>query len=91
MIHTAVETDIPVHAGAASQDSEARFHAFMTASSEVVYRMSPDWTRMRQFNGRGFLADTAEPTGHWMERYIHPADQATVQAAIRHAIGTCTS
>ena len=70
----------------ALRESEERFRAFVNASSDVVYRMSPDWSLMRQLDGRGFLADTAAPSGTWMSNYILPDDQPMVTAAIEHAI-----
>ena len=47
----------------AAHESEARFRALVTASSDVVYRMSPDWSKMRQLDGRNFIADTEQPSG----------------------------
>lgn len=73
---------------AALAASEERFRAFVTASSDVVYRMSPDWTQMRQLDGRGFLSDTAQPDEDWLRNYIHPDDRPMVQAAIEKAIRT---
>lgn len=70
----------------AIQASEMRFRAFVTASAEVVYRMSPDWREMRHLHGRNFMADTHEPTAQWLNNYIHPRDQARVLAAIDAAI-----
>ena len=70
----------------ALRDSEERFRAFVNAGSDVVYRMSPDWSLMRQLDGRGFLADTAAPSGTWMSNYILADDQPMVKAAIEHAI-----
>ena len=75
-------------AEAALQESETRYRAFVTVSSDVVYRMSPDWAEMRFLDGRGFISDTAEPTEGWMERYIHPDDRPLVKAAIDEAIRT---
>ncbi len=72
----------------ALRGSEARFRALAQASSEVLYRMSPDWSEMRQLTGGGFIADTSNPTRGWMEDYIHPDDQSRVRAAIREAIRT---
>lgn len=72
----------------AMRDSEARFRAFVTASSDVIYRMSPDWSELRQLDGRAFLADTAQPTAGWTAHYIHPDDQLDVRLAIRNAIRT---
>jgi len=66
--------------------SEARYRAFVMASADVIYRMSPDWSQMRQLDGQGFLADTREPTADWMANYIHPDDQALVTEAITRAI-----
>lgn len=75
-----------VQAQAQIRDSEMRFRAFVTASSDVVYRMSPDWREMQQLDGRNFVADAPEPTTHWLQDYIHPQDQAGVLAAIDTAI-----
>ncbi|MFE1599675.1 hybrid sensor histidine kinase/response regulator [Methylobacterium sp. ID0610] len=75
-------------AEAAVRESEGRFRALVNASSDVVYRMSPDWTEMRRLDGRGFLADTEEPSVLWIERYIFPEDRPRVRAAIDEAVGT---
>lgn len=73
-------------AEAALRESEARFRAFVTASADVVYRMSPDWSEMRQLDGRGFIIETAKTRLEWMQNYIHPDDQEMVRAAIASAI-----
>jgi PAS domain S-box-containing protein len=70
----------------ALRESEQRFRALVTASWDAVYRMNPDWSEMRQLRGHDFIADTDTPSGTWLERYIHPDDQARVVAAIREAI-----
>jgi PAS domain S-box-containing protein len=70
----------------ALRKSEERFRALVTASSDVVYRMSPDWSEMRELRGREFIADTASPSRSWLERYIHPDDQPLVLATIQEAI-----
>ncbi len=69
-------------------ESEDRFRALVTATSEVVYRMSPDWKEMRELKGRGFLSNTAAPIAYWLDKYIHPRDQQRVLQAIREAIAT---
>ena len=66
--------------------SEERFRAFVTASSDAVYRMSPDWSEMRQLQGRDFIVGTDKPNSTWLQEYIHPDDQAHVLAAINEAI-----
>lgn len=75
-------------ADAALRESEGRFRALVKASSDVVYRMSPDWTEMRRLEGRGFLSDSIQPSTNWMTGYIPPEEQAMVQAAIRRAVVT---
>jgi PAS domain S-box-containing protein len=66
--------------------SENLFRAFVTTSSDAVYRMSADWSLMRQLRGREFISDTEEPISDWLERYIHPDDRDKVMNAIREAI-----
>lgn len=70
----------------ALRQSEERFRALVSASSDVVYRMSPDWTEMRYLGGGGFLADTKTPSKGWLQQYIHPDDQRDVWAEIQKAI-----
>lgn len=72
----------------ALRESEERFRALVTASSEVVYRVSPDWSEMRQLYGRGFLANTESPTRTWLQEYVPLEDQPHVTAAINEAIRT---
>lgn len=70
----------------ALRQSEERFRAFVTASSDVVYCMSADWREMRHLQGREFIADTFEPDTTWLDKYIHPADQPLVLQTIQQAI-----
>jgi signal transduction histidine kinase/DNA-binding response OmpR family regulator len=70
------------------RESEERFRALVTASSDSVYRMSPDWGTMHQLDGRNFIADTSEPNSKWLQEYIHPDDQSHVRAVIDEAIRT---
>ncbi len=67
---------------------EERFRAYVQATSDAVYRMSADWTEMRQLHGRSFIADQSDPSSTWLEKYIHPDDQARVLQAIAEAIRT---
>jgi PAS domain S-box-containing protein len=69
-------------------ESESRFRALVTATSEVVYRMSPDWKTMFYLRGRDFIPDTEEPSGTWLPKYVHTDDQTYVIAAIDDAIRT---
>jgi PAS domain S-box-containing protein len=74
----------------ALRESEQRFRALVTASSDVIYRMTPDWSGMCQLDGRDFLADTTALNANWLQEYIHPDDQPHVMAVIREAIRTKT-
>ena len=66
--------------------SEGRLAALTRASSDVLYRMSPDWGEMKELDGGGFLADTSDPTRAWLMSYIPEDEQARVTAAIEAAI-----
>lgn len=66
--------------------SEERLRALVTATSDVVYRMSADWAEMRHLQGREFIPDTHEPSRTWLQKYIPPEDQPQVLAAIRAAV-----
>lgn len=72
---------------AALRNSEARLLALSQASSEIHFRMSPDWSEMRELMGGGFLLDTNKGSRDWMENYIpgedHPFCRSKIQEAIR--------
>jgi len=73
-------------AGHAVRASEAQFRALVTATSDIVYRMSPNWSQMRHLLGQNFMADTLEPSDSWLSRYIPDSERARVQAAIDGAM-----
>ncbi len=66
--------------------SEQRFRGLVTATSDVVYRMNPDWTEMWQLDGRAFLADTAAPDRSWLDTCIPADERGRVGAAIAAAV-----
>jgi len=65
---------------------EERFRAMVTASSDIVYRVSPDWTEMRSLVGRDFMPDTDRPSRSWLQTYIPPEDHPRVLAKIQEVI-----
>jgi PAS domain S-box-containing protein len=75
---------------AALREGETHFQALVSASSQVLYRMGPDWREMRQLQGGNFLANTEKPNSNWMAEYIHPDDQPFVQGVIDTAVRTGT-
>lgn len=70
----------------ALRKSEERFRLFVTASSDVLYRMSADWRQMRSLEGRDFLATTGTPSDGWLDTYIPVDERPRVQAEIARAI-----
>ena len=72
----------------ALRESEERFRVLVMASSEMVYRVSPDWSEMLYLYGRGFLANTESPNRTWLQEYVLPEDQQQVTAVINEAIRT---
>jgi len=77
----------PLHeAQEALARSEERFRALVTASSEVIYRASADWTEVRRLVGREFVADADASARSWLQTYVHPDDQPRVMAAITRSL-----
>ena len=66
----------------ALRTSESRLAALSLSSSEVHYRMSPDWGEMHALTGNGFLADTVSPNRSWIMDYIPEEDRSLVQRNI---------
>ncbi|WP_251328256.1 PAS domain-containing protein [Haloplanus pelagicus] len=59
------------HADQAVQEREERLNALVEATTEGVYRISPDWSEIDQLAGEGFVADDTPNT--WQD-YI-PRDE----------------
>ncbi|BDV39811.1 hybrid sensor histidine kinase/response regulator [Methylocystis bryophila] len=72
-------------AEAALRASEERLRALLTASSETIYSMSPDWKKIR-LQGRDLLEEAE--TEEWLEKYIPDEDRAMVLGVIAEAIRT---
>lgn len=70
------------------RESEERYRLFVTASSDIVYRMSADWREMLSLEGKNFLINTDNPSQIWDETYIPLEEQPRVWATIQDAIRT---
>ncbi len=70
------------------RESETRFRALVTASSDVLYNMSPHWHQMRFISGGNFLAETENSSSDWIETYIPPEDRQHVLTTIDEAVRT---
>lgn len=68
--------------------SEERYRVLVTANSDVVYRMSADWSELYPLNGRDLVASNTEPIRNWLEKNLPPFEHARVRAAIEQAIST---
>jgi PAS domain S-box-containing protein len=90
VVHLGISCDISERKQAEEllRRSEERFRALVTASSDVIYRMNPNWSEMRELDGRGFVADTGKPRKDWLNEYIHPDDQPLMLKTIREAVET---
>jgi signal transduction histidine kinase len=65
--------------------ADLQFRTFVATSSDLVYRMSADWTKMRVLSGKE-LSTTNEPSdSNWLERYIPIQEQARVLEALGKA------
>jgi len=88
LIPSAMEIEVRRAAEAKLRESEGRFRALTTASSEVVYSMSPDWSEMRPLDGRGFLASAEAGSRTWLRDYNHPEDLSKIMARVHESIRT---
>lgn len=70
----------------ALRQSEERLRALTTATSDVIYRMSPDWKEMYHLDGQNVLHDAGGPISDWLQKYIPSNDQEYVMAAILDAV-----
>jgi two-component system sensor histidine kinase VicK len=68
--------------------NEERFKALLTATSDVVYCLSPDWRIMYELDGKCFLSDADKPSTDWKIKNVYPADLDRVNSAIELAIAT---
>lgn len=73
---------------AALRRSEEHLRALVTASSDAVYRMGPDWSELHQLVGREFIPDTDGPSRNWLSQYIDLEDRPRVLEAIKEAVRT---
>ncbi|WP_290810997.1 PAS domain S-box protein [Halovivax sp.] len=73
------------------RESEERFRALVTTTSDVVFSTNADWSEMHNLEGADFLSDTDEQRSSWVEQYVPPEDRPRVQDAIDDAIRTKSS
>src|SRR5699024_10853706 len=67
---------------------EERFRAFAEASSDMVYRMSPDWSAAWLLVGQASNTHPHAPGQTWIDACVFPDDQPLVREKVREAIHT---
>ena len=86
VVLTFVDITRRLEAESALAESERQFRSLVEASSQVIYRMSSDWTEMHQLYGGGLLTDMESPSPSWIEHYIPDEDRPTVLGAIARSV-----
>ncbi|RYF84330.1 MAG: PAS domain S-box protein, partial [Chitinophagaceae bacterium] len=70
------------------RESEERFRSLVTATSDVFYKMSADWTVMYRLEGRDLLVNTDAPNDAWIKTYIPESERSKVISAFEKAIAS---
>lgn len=69
----------------ARQRSESRLSSLINVSSDVVYRMSPDWNELTELHGKGLLTPGADPR-NWLADLVPEEDHAALAAAVERSL-----
>ncbi len=70
------------------RESEERYRILVNSTSDVVYRMSADWSEMQPLDGRGLVPSNAEPLCGWLQLNLPSFEHPRVLEAIDRAIST---
>jgi len=70
--------------------SEQRLSAMVNASSDLIYRVTPDWRQLAVVGGRAVGSLTHGQSLAWSFDLIHPEDREGVADAIRQARASLT-
>lgn len=84
--HSTIDITDKVRTEAVLRESEARYRALSNASADVIYRMNPDWTQIRELEGRGFIRDVLHPKQSWLDEYIPAEGQERLNNTVAEAI-----
>jgi PAS domain S-box-containing protein len=70
----------------ALRKSAERFRALIRASSDAVYRISPDWKDMHRLIGRDFTPATQSIGERWLKERVPPDDRQRVASTVSEAV-----
>jgi PAS domain S-box-containing protein len=73
-------------AAEALRKSEDSFRSYVSASSDIVYKMSGDWKQMQFLHGKNFLSNTDVSNETWLTSYIPPHEVPRITKAVEEAI-----
>ena len=68
------------------RQSEERYRVLVNTTSDVVYRMSADWSVMNPLDGRGLVPSASGPTRDWIHINVPAFEHPRVWDAINRAI-----
>lgn len=71
--------------------SEERFRTMVEASSDILFRASPDWQKVYSLSGGHWPEKNCEERKCWLDRHIPPDDQAMVLRVIDRAVRNKTA
>lgn len=69
----------------ALRHSENRLKSLIEATSDLIFRISPEGTLMEQLGGNSLLGEV-KGESDWIESFVAPADQSTIRALVAEAI-----
>ncbi len=68
----------------ALRQSEQRFSAMVNASSDLIYRVSPDWKSSEILGGRAAADAQRDGSSDWLDE-VHPEDRQRVSHVVENA------
>lgn len=70
------------------RESEQRLRALVSASSDIIFRVSADWTELRELEGQDLPQLSARPRVADLSSLLPAEEQQRVQAAIQAALAS---
>lgn len=68
------------------RESEQRLRALVNGTSDIIFRVSADWTELRELEGRGRPETIGKRNVEWIEAFLPPEEQLRLHEAINRAL-----